>query len=402
MAPKNAPAVPVGRLAALLLTCIACSHGVDPATAQPSLAESAIFVDGVDTTNMDCRTGICPHNEDTDMIRWGSDIYMVHRSAISQILGPNSELHIYRSTDEGATFTQTATILAPAAAEDSDGGLGDGGFNVPSGRDIRDPAFYIVGDTLHLKALTRLPVTSLRDSDVNTITVESHSTDGVNWSSITPIGPTDWSFWRIKEESGVYYSAAYHDGDSEVVLFSSTDGVNWTQGANIFTVTPDTPLETELSFMPSGRVLALVRTDGDDMQITGDLQLMTQVCWATPPYSSFTCDAPLTGVRLDGPLSFFWNGRLFVVARKHLGISDKKRTALYEITGNLEGGPVGIKEWLTLPSAGDTSYAGGVELKDGSMRFCWYSGDLTLDEPWVLGMLHPTNIWLGTIAFENP
>ena len=30
-----------------------------------------------------------------------------------------------------------------------------------------------------------------------------------------------------------------------------------------------------------------------------------------PPYSAFNCVPPLTGVRLDGPLSFFFEGRLF-------------------------------------------------------------------------------------------
>lgn len=399
-------------IVALPLLALACK----PAAFQPVLQSSDIFVMGVGDTNSDCRAGICPHNENTDMIRWGSAIYLVHRTANSQILGPNSSLHIYRSTDEGATFMQTAVILAPAATELPDGGLstdlGDGGFDAPSGRDIRDPCFYIVGNDLYLKALTRLPVTSSRDSGVNTIAVEMHSSDGVNWTAPNPMGPIEWSFWRIKQEAGIYYNAAYHDGDSAVSLFSSPDGVTWTQGADIFSISAATPLETELSFLPSGRVLALVRTDGDDAQLLGDEQLMEQVCWAVPPYSTFTCDPPLMGVRLDGPLSFFKDGRLFVVARKHLGANDEKRTAVYEITGNLEGGPIGIKEWVDLPSAGDTSYAGGVLLNSGSMMLSWYSSDLApspyiipmveADEPWGLGMLAPANIWLGTLAFEGP
>jgi hypothetical protein len=339
---------------------------------------------------------------------------LVHRTANSQILGPDSSLHIYRSTDEGTTFAQTAVLLAPIGDYTLDGGepildggdggidYGDGGFFVPSGRDLRDPAFYIVGNTLYLKALTRLPVSLLRDTDVNTIAVESHSTDGSTWSGLNPIGPADWSFWRIKEENGVYYNAAYHDGDSAVSLFSSTDGVTWTQGASIYDVSANTPLETELTFMPSGRLLALVRTDGDDAELLGDESLMTQVCWALPPYSSFSCDAPLTGVRLDGPLSFWHEGRLFVVARKHLGYTDKKRTELYEITGDLEGGPIGITDWLTFPSAGDTSYAGGVELDGGAMLFSWYSSDVPSDPIWAIALFGPSNIWLGTVDFASP
>src|SRR3954447_23208471 len=64
------------------------------------------------------------------------------------------------------------------------------------------------------------------------------------------------------------------------------------------------------------------------------------------------------GVRLDGPVAFHWHGRLFMIARKHLeGEGVRKRTA-YEITGDLEGGPLRITELGVLPSAGDTSNAG--------------------------------------------
>jgi hypothetical protein len=71
----------------------------------------------------------------------------------------------------------------------------------------------------------------------------------------------------------------------------------------------------------------------------------------------------LNGVRLDGAKAFFWKHRLFVVARKHiLGPGIRKRTALYEITGHLDGGPIGIVEWGELPSAGDTAYAGVVAI----------------------------------------
>jgi hypothetical protein len=121
------------------------------------------------------------------------------------------------------------------------------------------------------------------------------------------------------------------------------------------------------------------------------------VCWAQPPYASFDCGAKLDGQRLDGPLAFFWKGRLFVVARKHLGADDRKRTALFEITGTLDGGPIAIKEWGELPSAGDTSYAGYVSTDGDHVDVSWYSGELDLDEPWVYGMLHATDIWLARI-----
>ena len=65
------------------------------------------------------------------------------------MLGPNSSLNVYRY--DGGTFTLLKRVPAP------------------SDRDIRDPHFYFVGDELRIKALARLPVVSLRDSDVDTV-----------------------------------------------------------------------------------------------------------------------------------------------------------------------------------------------------------------------------------------
>jgi hypothetical protein len=356
------------------------------ADAGPPWLESAqIFVlgDGI-SQQVPCQTQICRHNENTDMTLWNGAMWLVHRTALSQKLGDNCSLHVYRSDDGGTTFKDVATIPP-----------------VP-GRDLRDPSFYQVGSRLHIKALTRLPVVSLRDADTDTTAIEVHSDDGMTWSAPQPIAPGGWGLWRVKQSGGVYYSAAYQDGDLQVVLFSSTDGLTFTQGAPVYTVSADTPVETELSFLPSGRMLALVRTDGADADLLGaDGVLHTHVCWAMPPYSQFDCPQVLDGVRLDGPLSFFWQGRLFEVARKHLPTGDRKRTALYELGGTLEGGPLTIKEWGELPSAGDTSYAGVAQIDDTRVKVSWYSGDLWLDEDWLLGMYDSTDIWTATIDLSK-
>ena len=278
---------------------------------------------GNGATNHDCRTGICKHNENTDIITWRGEVWMVHRTAESQMLGPNSALHIYRL--QGTSFVETARIPAP------------------SDRDFRDPHLYVVGDTLRVKALARLSVVSVRDSDVDTVALGSGSADGVS---------------------------------------------------------AETPLETELVPMPSGRLMALVRTDGNDDEILGDLgpaHLRTVVCWAQPPYASFDCPQTLEGVRLDGPLVFFWRDRLLSIARKHLGADGRKRTAVYEFGGTLDGGPLTIREWGELPSAGDTSYAGAAALPDGRLIATWYAGDLGADDTWFLGMYAATDIWQAII-----
>ena len=85
--------------------------------------DARVLVSGHDLEDQnDCRDDICRHNENVDMIAWNGAFWLVHRTARSQILGPNSALHVYRS-DDGKSFSQVALIQAP------------------SDRDLRDPHF---------------------------------------------------------------------------------------------------------------------------------------------------------------------------------------------------------------------------------------------------------------------
>src|SRR4249920_1160839 len=90
----------------LLIPVVACGKG-------DWLVNPRIFVDGFDATDQDCRTGVCVHNENTDLIAFDGATYLVHRTAESQVLGPNSSLRVYRTDDEGATFDLKAIIPAP-------------------------------------------------------------------------------------------------------------------------------------------------------------------------------------------------------------------------------------------------------------------------------------------------
>lgn len=368
-----------------------CGAGGAPAPGASWLSDVRVLVDGVHAAATDCRSAICKHNENTDLVVWRGALWLVHRTAESQILGPNSSLLVYRSDDGGATFIQTARLPAPAPGTPLGGARG---------RDIRDPHFFIVGDELRIKALTRLPVVSARDSDVDTATVVAASRDGSTFSPFVEVAPHGWSFWRIQRgPDGRYHSAGYADGDVEVRLFSSPDGDRWTMGPLVYGVAADTPLETELTFLPSGRLLALVRLDGTDDELLGVTgRLRTAVCWSVPPWQEFTCPQRLEGARLDGPLTFAWHGRLFHIARKHDvdGERDgRKRTALFELEGTLEGGPLSLREWGVLPSAGDTAYAGAASLDGEHFLVSWYSGDLEEDDRWLFGILLATDIRLG-------
>jgi len=360
------------------------------------LTDERILVPGVGVTNRTCTGGmVCPHSENTDLIHFDGGIVLVHRTAISQVLNHNCSLRFYRSDDGGASYQLMSFINGPTTATYP--ALGD--------RDLRDPSLFILPDgRLAFKALVRTETNSTRDTGVDTITVEATSTDGGHtWSQLTPIAPPTWSFWRVRQHAGVYYSAAYEDGDLSVRLFSSTDGETWTMGPLVYGVSEDTPLETELVFMPSGRLLALVRVDGNSTEYLGNAgRLRTIVCWASAPYDTFDCPQVLDGVRLDGPMAFFHGTRLFVIARKHyIETADRKRTTLYEIGGTLEGGPLTIIDHGDFPSAGDTSYAGAVDVDADHVAVTWYSSDLVEDAPWVRAIFGPTDIRAATIDFTQ-
>jgi hypothetical protein len=372
------------RLAARLavVVCVLLATSVATAAVRPRwLLDPHVLIPG-NPAQTNCRAHVCPHNENTDLIRWGGAVYLVHRTAGSQILGPNSSLRIYRSADNGKRFALQAIIPGPR------------------GRDIRDPCFYIVGDELFIKAITRLPGFALRDKGAGSISVQTHSRDGRHWSVTRPIGPLGWGFWRVIASGGVLYAGAYEDGDLRTVLFKSRDGTHWQRGPLIYGRSADTPLEPELTVSPSGRrLLAIVRLDGNDFDLLGyQGSLRTAVCWATLPVRHFSCTQTLNGVRLDGAVMFRWHGRLFVIARKHLhGPQIRKRTALYELRGNQEHGPLHVHEYGEFPSAGDTSYAGVVQTGPSRFLVTWYSSPLAGDPSWVIGFGSRTDVWVATI-----
>jgi hypothetical protein len=375
-------------LTAAVAVAIGISFVVVPAVARakPRWLVGAKIIVSSNPANENCRTGVCKHNENTDLTWWHGFIYFVHRTANAQILGPNSSLRIYRSLDRGRTFQLQSIIPAPR------------------GRDIRDPCFFTVGKRLFIKAITRLPGFALRDQNAGSITVETYSLNGRHWSGTRAIGPVGWSFWRVVEHAGMYYSAAYEDGDLRVVLYRSTNGIRWRAGPEVYGVSADSPSETELALPPTGRqMLALVRMDGNNFDLLGyQGPLRTKVCWSSPPFTRFRCPQTLDGVRLDGAVAFFWGRRLYVIARKHLrGPEIRKRTALYEITGNLNGGPIRIRDWGEFPSAGDTSYAGVVPLGGPRYLVSWYSSPLANDPSWLTGFGGPTNIWEATIDLSR-
>jgi hypothetical protein len=68
------------RFATLAMTVLALSVALpSSASAKPNwLVEARILV-ASNPVNHNCRTGVCQHNENTDLTRWHGAIYLVHR-----------------------------------------------------------------------------------------------------------------------------------------------------------------------------------------------------------------------------------------------------------------------------------------------------------------------------------
>jgi hypothetical protein len=79
----------------------------------------------------------------------------------------------------------------------------------------------------------------------------------------------------------------------------------------------------------------------------------------------------------------------------------RKRTALYELTGDLDGGDLSIVGRGELPSAGDTAYAGVAPIDRDRFLLTWYSSPVAADPPWILAAFGPTDIWQATLDLSQ-
>ena len=388
------PAAPVG-------TDAATDIAVDAASDLPAIADTGtdLGLDAATTTDATCEPRVwdsgvgeagaaitevrqfltnCRHNENTDMLVWHDAIYLIHRTYDSQVLSPDARLHLYRSTDQGVTFQEIRQ------------------FNYPA-RDIRDPKLVPFGNELRIYSLSRLPGFMAYDLGTDSLTTVARSTDGTTWSEPTPVYESGWSFWREIQVGARLYAAAYQDGDRSIIFLESADGLTWNRLATVFSDPCRIPLEPEPMFFPDGRVVIGIRMDDGPNYLDDGHE---KLCVADPPYTHFECPTELPG-RLDGPVTFEYGGDRWVIARAHLS-GLRKRTVLYRWTGNLHDlQGVGLELVATLPSAGDTSYAGLVWTSPGHALVSYYTSNPDYDIPWWHGSLSASDIFMARLDMSR-
>lgn len=313
------------------------------------------------------------HNSNTDMIYWRGAFWLVHAASPYHMGTSRSRLVVRRSHD-GRRFERAAELRSP-------------------GLDVRDPKLVAIGDRLFLYALTNEGFYAVPNR-----TVLSTSADGSSWTPFEPVGPEGWLFWRPKTRDGAtWYAPAYWHEHGRSRLLRSGDGRAWEVVATLHEGEAND--ETAIEFLPDGRMLATARLEIRPDSLLGHEDAGTWLAVAAPPYTVWK-GTKTRDTRLDGPVLFALEGRVFAVARWQPGprgpltrlgsVLARKRTGLYEIREDA------IAYLSDLPSAGDTSYA-GVVVRDGWIWIDYYTSDVRRDVPWLLGMLLRSDIRMARL-----
>lgn len=321
------------------------------------------------------------HNSNTDMIMWNGETYIAYVSSPYHFSSEASTLHIKHSSDFGRTWVEDST------------------FN-PENNDIRDPKFAVIGNRLFLYALDN---NAFNPEPYQT--VYAYTENGKDWSPLELVPGVDgWLFWRPKTQDDVtFYNSAYWYHHGKSVLLKSTDGIHWKIVSTINEGERND--ETEIIFLPDGRLLATARLEYDESWLEGalgDVRGSTLITVSESPYTTWTELTQSKVTRLDGPYLFLYNSRVFAIGRfqPDLGRSGpltpqgsalaRKRTSIYEVREN------GLAYLTDLPSDGDTSYVGLVI--DGDYAYAsYYTSPLNHDYGWIMGMTLPTSVRMAQI-----
>lgn len=276
-----------------------------------------------------------PHNAFTSLTRFKDTWYCAFREGEKHV-SSDGALRVLSSPD-GLTWQSAGHITSPAA-------------------DLRDAQIVVTPDQkLMLSGAAALHQPAAAKHQ----TMAYFSDDGKVWSEGAPIGEPNIWLWRVTWHEDTAYGVGYATGGEEKFtrLYKSRDGKNFETLVERFNE-KGYPNETCLVFLPDDTALCLLRRDGDAPVNTGLLGR------AAPPYTEWNWQD--LGVRIGGPCMISLpDGRLVAAVRLYDG---RTRTGLCWI----DPAAGTIREFLTLPSGGDTSYA-GLAWQDDLLWVSYYS-----------------------------
>ncbi|APZ92240.1 hypothetical protein [Fuerstiella marisgermanici] len=289
------------------------------------------------------------HNAFTDLIRWKGKYWLT-----------------FRSCPDGHMVFSTSSIMV-LSSEDAKTWDTVHKFSVPL-RDTRDPHFLEFQGKLFIYTGTwysgegELP---REDYDINKhLGYTVWTDDGKTWSAPHQMEGTYGHYiWRAVTDGETAYlcgrrKRAYSEAESgaggasilEGALLESSDGINW-RFRSLFQTQQGN--ETAFQIQPDGTMLALSRQRGSTAQLAR----------SRPPYQ--TWDRKELPHYVGGPLLAKWGDHWLVGGRKNTAAGPK--TALYWLIDDE------LKPIAELPSGGDNSYPGFVEVDAQHGLLSWYS-----------------------------
>jgi hypothetical protein len=294
------------------------------------------------------------HNAFTDLCRFRDRYYLTFRSC----------------PDGHHVFTSSRVVILSS---------GDGerweqahAFSV-SDRDVRDPHFLVFGETLFVYTGAWLcdpaeaPSAWTEKQDVNDhLGYCAWSGDGRVWQGPRFLEGTYGHYiWRAAAHGGKAYlcgrrkrafarTAGGRDADPimESALLESDDGFVW-KHASLFQESYGS--ETAFLFEREGSILAVARSKEPRP---------AQVCRSHPPYHHWSRTD--LDRNIGGPLVAKWGDRVLVGGRKRIDPKNP-RTMLYWLIDDR------LQEIAELPSGGDNSYPGFVQLSETRGLLSYYS-----------------------------
>ena len=290
------------------------------------------------------------HNAFTDLCRFQGQLYLTFRSCPDgHMVHPTASIIILRSRDEGANWEPVHR------------------FSVKD-RDTRDPHLLVFQGRLFVYTGTWYsgPTTLKReDYDLNKhLGFAAWSEDGTTWNGPVLLEGTFGHYiWRAASFDGKAYLCARRKPGFEIgprgegekiqsLMLESDDGFVGKKRAFFQETAGD---ETAFLFQSDGGVLAVGRHGGGKN---------AQLLRSKPPYTQW--ERKDLGHPIGGPLLAKWGDRIIVGGRKTTTGKGPK-TSLAWLVGDE------LKEFAELPSAGDNSYPGFVELSSERALVSYYS-----------------------------
>jgi len=286
------------------------------------------------------------HNAFTDLIRWQGKFWLT-----------------FRSSPEGHGVFDSGSIIV-LVSDDTKTWRQVHRFSVAF-RDTRDPHFLVFKNKLFVyTGAAYVGREKIRGTEWTAhFGYGVWTSDGTTWSKPEPLEGTYGHYiWRAAARGDKAYligrrwrgliSGGNDRATMENALLESEDGLRWRFRSLIQETEGN---ETSLLFERDGTLVALCRTNND----------YAILARSRPPYESWTREK-LNGY-LGGPLLARWGDRHLAAGRRRDNPEKRSITTLLWLEGNR------LVPFAELPSGGDNSYPGFVELDNGNGLFSWYS-----------------------------